>query len=77
MRSDEAKHELKQRDPRRDPRKGDVVKTDKATRKVYATFAGFNGWAVEFIDSRDRIISACSLESWRRWCKGAQEVKRG
>lgn len=73
------------RDPRTDPRPGDVVRkagttdvhvtSDAVNRKVTMTDAEFVGFASWYGDNGDPNWGIVRRDSWKRWCRGAEVVR--
>ena len=59
------------RDPRIDPRVGDIVQVRHDRRKVIAVLDDGIKWRSPW-DAR-----TCSLKTWRKWARDAVEVERG
>jgi hypothetical protein len=90
-RDDELRRVLAGRDPRVDPREGDVVVVQRrdhkrgtwveTARRVLWPLSGKLG-AIRVgyqatPRSRDGLATDCSLRAWRRWAKGGRVVCRG
>ena len=69
---------MNKRDPRIDPRKGDVVRKGYLpTRHVNGFDADDNVCYSPFANGIQFCSRACSLTAWRSWAKGAEVVRRG
>lgn len=80
---DELRRIVAGRDPRVDPREGDVVRSETGgiARRVIQPHVGSIGWSEVCYQSTPRgvgIISRwCSMRAWRRWARGCDVVCRG
>lgn len=60
------------RDPRLDPRAGDVLRKGRVERRVDETYAG--GFRVRWSKPPGWRLY-CTLETWRRWAAGAEVLR--
>lgn len=66
------------RDPRRDPRAGDVVRKGLADRRVESV----DGLSVYYtatygLRGSDGVVYSAETDNWRRWAAGAEVLRTG
>ena len=65
---------MSERDPRVDPRPGDVV-GHRILGKLEVTQVVFDAVDYRFAESKDKGVRfRSSLDTWRWWCRGAEVV---
>jgi hypothetical protein len=61
------------RDPRIDPRQGDVVAKDgQRNVPIRRLVAGRDGNQVFYRSAENGVVKACWLSTWMDWCYGAE-----
>lgn len=74
---------MSDRDPRVDPRVGDVVRKGDRERTILRTQSTSSGgvgeiqYEVRVDDRPGRKGGVCWITSWQDWCRGAEVVQRG
>ena len=74
-----AKSMAGERDPRTDPRRGDVLKREQEMRVVTTHQSERRVWYGEFVFIPDRGFNAfakCEIEDWPKWATDATVIHR-
>ena len=59
------------RDPRKDPRPGDVVRKGAFTRQALSRRG--ERFAMDYYDqARDKVVRMIALKTWKTWARGAE-----
>lgn len=64
---------MSERDPRKEPRPGDVVRKGQITRTV----TEFDQNNVRYRSSVRSMIGFCWITTWQTWAAGAEVIDRG
>lgn len=63
-----------ERDPRKDPKKGDVLTLKGISREVLGVLPCGNYWEVEYYRPKFQRIGKCWRTTWLEWARHAEVI---